>query len=322
MASTSTDNDGTIEPLDDTHTLSDTDSAFFEPSLSTASLRSSIYDYEQEFGRSYHAFRKGKYVMPNDEAEQERMDIHYHSLRLTLENKSFISPIENPMSILDVGCGTGIWAMDVADDYPATSVLGIDLSPIQPTAVPPNLRFEVMDADELWNFHDTFDLVHTSFMNGFSVKSWQHFYEQAFKYMKPGGWVENQEFDLAFTSDDGTMPQDGAVSRWQDLWNEGIAEFGLTGRCYPETMKQRMQDVGFINVMIKPYKMPVGAWPRDKRLRQAGLFFLVGVLDGITGLSLRTFTHGLGWTPEQLEVLLIDVRNEWKNRSIHSYVPM
>jgi len=139
------------------------------------------------------------------------MDIHYHSLRLTLENKHFIAPIKNPPSVLDIGTGTGIWAMDVADDYSGTSIIGADLSPIQPTVVPPNLEVQIMDADEPWDFHTTFDLIHTRMMNGFSIRSWPFFYEQAFKFMKPGGWAKNQEFDLDFTADDGTMPEDGAV---------------------------------------------------------------------------------------------------------------
>ena len=122
-----------------------------ETALSTASLQSSVFDYEEEHGRSYHAFRRGKYVMPNDEREQERMDMHYHSLRLALNNRHWIAPIEEPKNVLDVGTGTGIWAMDVADDNPSTQITGIDLSPIQPTAVPPNLQFLIMDADEPWD---------------------------------------------------------------------------------------------------------------------------------------------------------------------------
>ena len=47
-------------------------------------------------------------------------------------------------------------------------------------------------------------------MNGFSVKSWPKFYEQA----KAGGWVENQEFDLNFSSDDGTIPADNKAKEW------------------------------------------------------------------------------------------------------------
>jgi SAM-dependent methyltransferase len=177
-----------------------------ETALSTASLQSSIFDYEEENGRSYHAFRRGKYVMPNDEREQERMDMHYHSLRLALNNRHWIAPITSPRNILDVGTGTGIWAMDVADDYPTTQITGIDLSPIQPTAVPPNLQFLIMDADEPWDGYEArFDYIHTRLMNGFSIKSWPHFYAQAFASLEPGGWVENQEFEVVFASDDSSL---------------------------------------------------------------------------------------------------------------------
>ena len=160
----------TIVPVGDDEALDDTDSGYGEPSaLSTASLHSSIFDYEEEYGRTYHAFRRGKYVMPNDDREQERMDIHYHAVRLAFEGRHYYAPLEQPTSILDVGTGTGIWAMDVADDFPGARVIGIDLSPIQPTAVPPNLEFQIMDADEPWDFNERFDLIHTRLMNGVSV---------------------------------------------------------------------------------------------------------------------------------------------------------
>ncbi|EXJ87354.1 hypothetical protein A1O3_04313 [Capronia epimyces CBS 606.96] len=310
-----------IEPLHATD-YSDTDSGFDEKSLSTASLSSSIYDYEQQYGRTYHAYNAGKYVIPNDEGEKERMDVHYHSLRLTFDNKHFFAPITDPTSILDVGTGTGIWAMDVADDFPGAAVLGTDLSPIQPTWVPPNLEYQVADADEPWDMDNRFDLVHTRFMNGFSIKSWPFFYEQAFRSLKPGGWVENQEFDFNYASDDGTLNPDGPVKAWEKLWSEGIAKFGLTGKCDPELMTRQMREAGFINTTIIPFKLPVGPWPKNGRLRQAGALFMRGLLDGLSGLSLKVFTGALGWTPEELEVLLADVRKEWMSRSTHSYLPM
>ena len=63
-----------IEPLSFASNDSDSDSGYDEKSLSTASIASSIYDYEQENGRTYHAYNAGKYALPNDEGEQERMD--------------------------------------------------------------------------------------------------------------------------------------------------------------------------------------------------------------------------------------------------------
>ena len=121
----------TIEATGNDDALSEADSGFSDTGSSTASLRSSIFDYETEYGRSYHAFRSGKYVMPNDEGEQDRMDMHYHAIRIAFGNRLYFAPVERPMSVLDVGTGTGIWAMDFADDHPPAHVIGVDLSPIQ-----------------------------------------------------------------------------------------------------------------------------------------------------------------------------------------------
>merc|ERR1711939_439816 len=156
----------------------------------------------------------------------------------------------------------------------------------------------------------------------FSIKSWPFFYEQAYEALQPGGWVENQEFDLTFACDDGTLPSDAACSRWVDLWNFGIEKFGLVGRCLPEKMADQMRNAGFINVQIVPRKMPIGTWPRDPDLRQSGLFSLVGMLEGLSGLSQRVFTKALGWSVEEMELLLMDVRRELKNRRIHTYFPI
>lgn len=40
--------------------------------------------------------------------------------------------------------------IEMADEYPSAQVLGIDLSPEQPTWVPPNCKFEVDDFELEW----------------------------------------------------------------------------------------------------------------------------------------------------------------------------
>jgi ubiquinone/menaquinone biosynthesis C-methylase UbiE len=86
----------------------------------------------------YGGFRKGKYMFPNDEAEMDRMDI-YHKFFLVarrdaLHTTPFIPNYDNGPRILDLGTGTGIWAIDMADKYFAqhAEVFGVDLSLIQP----------------------------------------------------------------------------------------------------------------------------------------------------------------------------------------------
>ena len=131
----------------------------------------------------------------------------HHMLTMLLDNKLLLAPINpNPQNVLDVGSGTGIWAMymplfslisfrlpvdfayckltfccDFADEYPSAIVRGTDLSPIQPTCVPPNLKFEIDDAHFEWTWpEDLFDLVHMRCLMG-SIKDWPRLYSQAFR---------------------------------------------------------------------------------------------------------------------------------------------
>jgi ubiquinone/menaquinone biosynthesis C-methylase UbiE len=82
--------------------------------------------------------------------------------------------------VLDVGTGTGIWAIDFADEYPNTAVLGTDLSPIQPSMVPPNCRFEIDDARDEWTYpNDYFDFIHIRSLFG-SIGNWNELYKQVY----------------------------------------------------------------------------------------------------------------------------------------------
>ena len=76
-------------------------------------------------------------------------------------NPFFRSPIgPNPQNILDLGTGTGDWAVDVADRYPSAVVHGVDLYPPPTTFLPPNCKLEVDDVYKTWMWKEKFDLVH------------------------------------------------------------------------------------------------------------------------------------------------------------------
>jgi ubiquinone/menaquinone biosynthesis C-methylase UbiE len=67
--------------------------------------------------------------------------------------------------IVDVGTGSGLWALEVAEEYPHTQIIGTDLSPVQPTEdIPPNCQFRVESLLEGLNFNDgSIDLVHSRY---------------------------------------------------------------------------------------------------------------------------------------------------------------
>jgi methylase of polypeptide subunit release factors len=83
--------------------------------------------------------------------------------------------------VLDLGTGTGIWAIDFADRYPSALVIGTDLSPTQPEWVPPNIRFEIEDFNDDWTFKlKDFDYIHLGCLFG-SVENWQRLYKQVYE---------------------------------------------------------------------------------------------------------------------------------------------
>ena len=71
-----------------------------------------------------------------------------------------ISPM--PMNILDVGTGSGAWCVEVANQFPKATVIGLDLSPIHRNDAPDNCHFVVGDLNEGLK-HDTnsVDIVHS-----------------------------------------------------------------------------------------------------------------------------------------------------------------
>jgi hypothetical protein len=59
-----------------------------------------------------------------------------------------------------------IYFRDVGDEFPAARVIGADLSPIQPTLVPPNCQFETDNVTFPWTYDsEQFDLIYIREMN-------------------------------------------------------------------------------------------------------------------------------------------------------------
>ncbi|KZL64219.1 umta protein, partial [Colletotrichum incanum] len=79
---------------------------------STASLSESVTEYRRIHGRTYT--QKTDYWGPNDEKQNEGLELNHYWQTLFLGDKLFLAPIgESPYKVLDVGTGTGIWAMAI-----------------------------------------------------------------------------------------------------------------------------------------------------------------------------------------------------------------
>ncbi|KAK1767358.1 S-adenosyl-L-methionine-dependent methyltransferase [Phialemonium atrogriseum] len=295
----------------------DTDSAIggVELPSSSVSASSSVYEFVEEYGRTFHKYKEGKYFMPNDIPEQERLDLQ-HAIACKLFGKLALAPVENPRRVLDIGTGTGIWAIEFANEHPESDVLGTDLSPIQPDYVPPNCRFEIDDAEDEWVFPHHFDLIHARFMCG-SIGSFPTTFERCLAHLNPGGWAEFQDYYVRMQCIDGSL-RGTALQRWNELLLDGVARSGRSGLAAAR-FRAQMIDAGFVDVVERKFALPGNPWAKGRREKVLGTMQMTNILDGLHGISIGLFTKVHGMSVEEVELLLDDVRKDLRNKDIHFY---
>lgn len=129
---------------------------------------------------------------------------------------------ENIKKVLDIGTGTGIWAMALAESNPDLQVVGTDLSPIQPDLVPPNCTFLVDNAELDWVFDTKFDFIHSRMLT-MGIHDWEKYFQQCWDNLEPGGWIETGETQFPQRrADQEAEPPDGKGPFL--TWSEGVYE--------------------------------------------------------------------------------------------------
>ncbi|ERS97113.1 tam domain protein [Sporothrix schenckii 1099-18] len=337
----------------------------------TSSVTSAVAEHVYEAGLQFHGFQRSPptspansnvvgpsgassqrgsklYALPNDETEKNRDDMKHGIALLLMQNRLFYAPVDAKLKsggmVYDLGTGTGIWAMDVAEQFPSTVVRGIDLSPMQPAYIPPNVSFTIDDFEDEWVLPpNTFDLVHMRF-SLWAVDDRAALLRRAFHHLKPGGFVEFQDLVPLMCCDDGTLPpahvapnalRDFAryvgmgLRTSQRLAGGDLFDAITADPSDPHLMdmilSQELAAAGFTGIRTVRHKCPLGGWPEQKEMRRCGLLLRQAMLEGLRGWSHRplgTTADGLGWTPTQIEIFLVDVRKAIMDTSVHAYFPM
>jgi len=300
-----------------------------------SSLRSFATDYYWENGRRYHSHQGGRklsiftanhdlltyqrveYMLPNDETELDREDMKHHEWMVITECRLHLAPIgPNPQRILDVGTGTGIWAMQVAECYPGAEVIGTDISPVQPKWVPPNLTFEIDDLEAEWLYRPgSFDLINVRFMF-LAVKDFPALLAQAYRSLKPGGYVELSELATLPEPTNPDYQRPVHLYRWLEALTEASRRMGFSMRVAP-TFKELVINAGFEDVVETKFEVPWGTWPESERQKTAGFWHLEQLKQGLQGIVMGLFTRSLGWSSQQVEIFLVDLRKELDDKNYH-----
>lgn len=201
------------------------------------------------------------YVLPTDLAEINRLDFQHYMLRYVLRG-NYLTPLQRPTAILDVGGGTGRWALELATVFPQARVVSLDLSnPTAPggalaaTALPSNLTFQVANVLEGLPFPDgAFDFVHQRLL-GFALPQhrWPDAVREIVRVTRPGGWVELVEGRPAV---DIQTPALTALHHW-------VLEFCAQRAIDPlqaNRIDTFLRQAGLRNILQRELRLPLGRW--------------------------------------------------------------
>lgn len=274
----------------------------------------------EEFGRTYHHYKAETYLLPNDAEEQDRLDLQHQVALLRLDDRLHWAPIENPRQALDVGTGTGIWAIGFAKQYPECEVTGSDLSLIQPKdlGTVSNCHFIREDADDdEWTYNQLFDYIHFRFFCAF-VTDIRQVVQKAFDHLEPGGWMEFQEATHEIACSDGSL-EGTAMQKSSQILTSMTAAHGRDPWAMGK-LKGLLSEVGFVDVSETIMPVPIGPWAADRKLREIGWWHGVNskkALESIIKLIIKS-----GMTTSEAEDLVATAKLEIDGGKVHGYLLM
>jgi SAM-dependent methyltransferase len=244
--------------------------------------------------------------MPNDDYEQIRLSLVHRIFIDIFDGKLTSTPLDDPELILDVGTGIGEWAIGMADLYPDCEVIGTDISAIQPTSVPTNCFFEVDDAELEWTREpDSFDLIHFRNLLG-CFSDWHLIYDEAFRALKPGGWIELIDFDESNGGLSGFVAQFPPDSDIHELFPNYLQAVEKSGRVrgLAHLNPSWLNRAGFVDIKVTDHVIPIDNEAGGGRL------WLISCIDGLEAMCLRTMTQYGGWEPDRVKQSCYNVAKE------------
>ncbi len=87
-------------------------------------------------------------------------------------------------------------------------------------------------------------------------------------------------------------------------------------------LKTRLAEAGFVNITERKIAVPSNPWARGAEQKIRGALMMTNLLEVAQGITSNVFTKILGWSAEEVEVFLAQVRSGLRDRSVHAYVPV
>ncbi|KAG9027522.1 hypothetical protein FS837_004247, partial [Tulasnella sp. UAMH 9824] len=282
------------------------------------------------------------YLLTGDAEEHARLDAQHTAVCLMLgglfpeQVRSMVEALlqtssDNPNpAILDVGTGSGAWAIEMARQFPNADVVGLDLVPVNAGSQrPSNCRFEICDANEGLDRYPSgsFNVVHIRLMLQ-GVKDYHKLFDQIHRMLRPGGVLLVLEAAFA------VFDVNRELIRAETPYDPGFTWYHRLTAMFNKATKARnpsfadvervdkllleVENESWENVSVFSFFMPVGPWAPDPVERQTGDLMRSSVLQAT--VSIRPALISFGISPQEANDCAEEVAVELKEGKVQQYL--
>jgi len=231
------------------------------------------------------------YVLVNDDAEWARLDAMHNGIAAFLGNELTPAPLGQPRKILEIGAGSGAWAIQAAKLYPDAEVLAVDMNPLPSRPLPPNVRYQSINVLQPLPFEaGTFDVVHIRLVlchlpDAHSVLS------RIIDLVSPGGWLLIDEIDWT-EAFDGLSKAPGIKHGLTALVKSMEAEAGDPH--YGKSLKPYLDSCERLTeVHVREVELPVYPIPAEPGLAGLTQMMRKALVGAIGAAKVSTATVGI-----------------------------
>ncbi|KAJ7633138.1 S-adenosyl-L-methionine-dependent methyltransferase [Roridomyces roridus] len=215
----------------------------------------------------------GAYLLPSvtdNEEEVARLDLLHNAFREYFDGGlcAFQLKNERPKRVLELGCGSGAWAIQAAIDFPEAHVVAVDISPLPaPRVLPDNMSFQFVDLKEELPFErESFDIVHAR-MVMINIPNAKDVIHKAARLVKPGGLLLLDDMDDKSFLDTGGPEVRRCFEKIMELWRMSGSDLEM-GRKFQGILDETGW---FSDVRVEKIGIPLGGCAHDERLNKLGL---------------------------------------------------